>query len=274
MKFPGLLLRLLFLFPLRLSLLTLHLVLSLFLCFGVFKFTRSNTRKEIVRWWLHVACRMIGIRIKSIGTITPHSPVCIVANHISWLDIVVLGGTYPVSFLSKDEIRHWPIIGYIGTVAGTLYIKRGSGSTQAIQQIKDQLEASNNISIFPEATTGTGEKLQRFYPRMFAALMDGKTHIQPIALIYPPPEQPQINTVNPRVPLQSSSNFLFHALKTILAPTTPVVMRHTPAFLVKPGDTRESVAKKAYLAIDQELQVSPPDREAPPVYQKNTAHAD
>ncbi len=236
-------------FPYRLALMCLHLFLGIFICLVVFRFTSIDTKKQIVCWWLGWVCKIINLKITTIGTSTTHRPFCIVSNHTSWLDILVIGSQYPVSFLSKHEIKLWPVIGYLGTAANTLYIKRGSGSQNAIEQIHQHLSKQNNIVIFPEATTNNGIDLGKFYPRIFASVIHGEVYIQPIALKYPMPDAQHISAINPIVPLKNSPNFLISALRIIMAPKTPVTMFHADAFLPEPNSMRRAVSDRAYLSI-------------------------
>jgi len=123
---------------LRLLHLLAHFFNGLYLSYTRLHGTQSHDLSEeqhkIIQNWLHRSAEIIGIDIQIHGT--PHqAPVFIVANHISWLDIIIISSVLPVSFLSKAEIRSWPIIGTLAAKAGTLFIKRGSrnGAAEAIE---------------------------------------------------------------------------------------------------------------------------------------------
>ncbi|WP_422382735.1 lysophospholipid acyltransferase family protein [Marinicellulosiphila megalodicopiae] len=110
----------------------------------------------------------------------------VVANHISWLDIVVLGSVIPTDFLSKSEVRNWPLIGWMANQIGTLFIKRGGGGdvdglkVQMLEYVND----GKNILFFPEGTTGKGDGLMVFRPRLFSTAIDAKANILPLAIKY------------------------------------------------------------------------------------------
>jgi 1-acyl-sn-glycerol-3-phosphate acyltransferase len=86
-----------------------------------------------------------------------------VSNHISWLDIAVLGSGARVFFLAKAEIEKWPVFGNLAKGGGTLFIKRGSGDSVRIrEQIAEFLSKDIPVLFFPEATTTDGSKVKKY----------------------------------------------------------------------------------------------------------------
>ena len=108
-----------------------------------------------------------------------------VANHISWMDIAVLG-SQGVGFLSKSEIRQWPVIGWLGEKSGTVFIQRGgkNASQIAATAIANKIASGDSILVFPEGTTSSGENVRRFHARIFAPALDHQLLVQPIVLQY------------------------------------------------------------------------------------------
>ena len=84
---------------------------------------------HVVSRWLGVLSRIFGVRIQTYGTALPQNTL-FVSNHISWLDILILGKLVPIHFLSKYEVKTMPIFGWLATRAGTLYIKRGNKDSE------------------------------------------------------------------------------------------------------------------------------------------------
>ncbi|KAG1694956.1 1-acyl-sn-glycerol-3-phosphate acyltransferase [Nymphon striatum] len=89
-------------------------------------------------------------------------------------------------FLSKAEVRKWPVIGWLGEKGGTVYIERGgkNASQIASQEIAKKINAGDNILVFPEGTTSTAGDVRRFHARIFAPAMDHNLSVQPIAVQY------------------------------------------------------------------------------------------
>jgi 1-acyl-sn-glycerol-3-phosphate acyltransferase len=140
---------------------------------------------KIVTGWLGRAARAFGVRIKSYGTPLPQKTL-FVSNHISWLDILVLGHLVPIHFLSKEEVRTMPLFGWLATRAGTLYIKRGNkrSASESSSEITAALNLYHNSLIFAEGTTSNGN-IKKFHGRMMQSAIDAHAMVQPVAIFYP-----------------------------------------------------------------------------------------
>lgn len=122
--------------------------------------------------------------VRVIGEL-PKRPMLWVSNHVSWTDIPLLGMLLPLSFLSKAEVRHWPVAGWLAEKAGTLFIRRGGGDSQRLrEQISAQLGDARPLLIFPEGTTTDGRQLRTFHGRLLAGAIDQGVAVQPVAIEY------------------------------------------------------------------------------------------
>jgi len=128
--------------------------------------------------------RSLGFRPRTRGK-PADGPVLYISNHISWSDIPILGGAAPLCFLSKAEVRRWPLIGWLAEQAGTLFIQRGQGrSGQARKEISAALARGQSVLVFPEATTSSGLTVLDFHDRLIHAAVDAGVPIQPISIGY------------------------------------------------------------------------------------------
>ncbi len=139
--------------------------------------------KALIRLWLNGARYFTGCKMSSKKTPIQH-PTLIICNHVSWLDILVLGGTYQLHFLSKEEVSQWPIVGFLTVISGTLLIKRGSGSQGAIDEIQNALSQGDNVGLFPEGTTSSGENTKAFHSRLLKSAYGAKSSISVFSLSY------------------------------------------------------------------------------------------
>lgn len=192
----------------------------------------------------HWACRCLGLQVQVHGD-TPAYPSLIVSNHISWSDIPILGSLTPVLFLSKAEVRDWPIIGWLAEQAGTLFIKRGGGRARRVRRsIADQLEAGQAVLVFPEGTTGQGKSVLPFHGLLLGAAADTGRPIQPVTISYRRQGQP-----DPVAPFVGDDAFHHHLLRLLSQPPTRVDVLFHPAFAVAPGAATSETATAAQAIV-------------------------
>lgn len=136
---------------------------------------------------------LAGIRVVRRGQLHPGRPLLLVANHISWLDIVVVGSLAPVSFVAKDEMRTWPVFGWLARMQRTVFIARDRRRSVGEQAgaIASRLAAGEAIVLFPEGTTSDGHQVLPFKTALFEAarfaLVEGEMErgaVQPVGLDY------------------------------------------------------------------------------------------
>lgn len=171
----------------RLLRVILHILLGLLLALvcDAFRAPYRPRVRRIVRWWLQHLLKVLAVRVRVQGQV-PAVGHFLVSNHISWLDIPVLASQANIYFLSKEEVRQWPLIGALAAAAGTLFIRRGGGeSKQKAEEIAGHLRDGRNILLFPEGTTTDGSGVRRFFRQLFAAPVLADVPVQPVALRYP-----------------------------------------------------------------------------------------
>ncbi|HVL01079.1 MAG TPA: lysophospholipid acyltransferase family protein [Dongiaceae bacterium] len=143
--------------------------------------------RAIMQRWYARMLRILNVDVDVIGTI-PHEKdgaVILIANHISWVDIPLIGGQTPVNFLSKAEVLQWPLVGSIAQTVGTLFIHRGSGDTEHVMHVMHE-RLSHNLSVlfFPEGTTTDGTKVRRFHKKLFKVCHDTDVQVVPLLIHY------------------------------------------------------------------------------------------
>ncbi len=145
---------------------------------------RYKHPEPLAAHFFRVMARIIGLRIQVEGQVTG-TPALLVGNHISWLDILVIGGQAHTLFVSKADVKGWPIVSLMTRAGRTLYIERGGhGTANLREQMGARFEDGHRVLIFPEGTTTSGETTRRFQPRLFAASIDHDVPVQVFALHY------------------------------------------------------------------------------------------
>ncbi len=141
-------------------------------------------REQQVQRWAARMLQLAGIRLDVAGQPRAAGPVLLVANHISWLDIVVMHAAHYCRFVSKADVQHWPLIGTLATGAGTLYIERASrrDAMRVVHHMTARLQAGDVVAIFPEGTTGDGITMLPFHANLVQAAVSAGAPVQPLAL--------------------------------------------------------------------------------------------
>lgn len=140
----------------------------------------------LVREWSRRMLALMGIELVLQGEVPRHGPLLQVANHISWLDILVMNAAHPSRFVSKADVQRWPVLGSLITGAGTLYIERESrrDAMRVVHRVAERLREGDVVSFFPEGTTGDGQGLLPFHANLLQSAIAASAPALPVALRY------------------------------------------------------------------------------------------
>ncbi len=141
------------------------------------------------RFFLQWFGEALGLEVRVEGSPVGRD-VLYVSNHISWLDILAMGGATHSQFVSKDDVIGWPLVGMLARIGGTIFIDRNSrrAAHGQVDQLGSALLRHVPITLFPEGTTGDGSILLPFRPALFASVAPPPAAIvvQPVAIDYGP----------------------------------------------------------------------------------------
>ncbi|MCB1507322.1 MAG: 1-acyl-sn-glycerol-3-phosphate acyltransferase [Hyphomicrobiaceae bacterium] len=136
---------------------------------------------------------LLDVRVIVRGRPEPTRPLLICSNHVSWLDIPVLGSIQPVSFISKDEVAGWPVIGFLARQQDTIFIDRTRrhATGEATQAMADALSEDRALVLFPEGTSSDGRAVLPFMSSLIGAVQkeivnegEAGARIQPVVVCY------------------------------------------------------------------------------------------
>lgn len=176
----------------RLPLFVIHLVVGIpltLICFlpgiGALPAGGMTLMRRAHRSWQRIFLMVLGIRLRIRGRL-PAGPCLVVANHISWLDIVMLQALWPMWLVAKAEIRHWPLVGWLAHVAGTLFIQRGSGESRrrVARRMSALLKRGERVGIFPEGGIRREAGVKLFHAPLFAPAIRARVPVVPVAIRY------------------------------------------------------------------------------------------
>lgn len=169
----------------RLAWSIVHLLHGALICLCVFPFLGSAQRMQRVGWWSRRLLHVLGIGLQVRGELHA-APVLVIANHVSWLDILAINALRPVRFVSKADVRHWPLLGWLVACGGTLFIERERkrDALRVVHQVAEALREGDVVAVFPEGTTSDGHGLLPFHGNLLQAAIATHTPVQPLALRY------------------------------------------------------------------------------------------
>lgn len=173
--------------------------------------TGGAWREGLIRGWAHAVLRAFGVGVRitgspavrggaaGIGGGLPGAPadaagiragapgVLVVANHVSWLDIPLVAAACPGRMLAKSDIRHWPVLGPLAALGGTLFVERERLRTlpATVRSLASALRGGARVVVFPEGGTRCGRGPGgRFRPAAFQAAIDAGAAVQPLRIRY------------------------------------------------------------------------------------------
>lgn len=150
------------------------------------RFPRLPQEQKEIRiqaWSLEMLARL-AIKLIVDGVPPAHGPVLLIANHISWLDITALHAARYCRFVSKADVKRWPLIGTLATGVGTLFIERESrrDAMRVVRYMTESLRAGDVLAVFPEGTTSDGVNLLPFHANLLQAAIAADAPVLPVAL--------------------------------------------------------------------------------------------
>jgi 1-acyl-sn-glycerol-3-phosphate acyltransferase len=158
-----------------------HGVVIVLLRFGTMP---TAQRHFYVQWWATKTLRLMGITLRVEGAPVAGA-VLLVANHISWLDIMAVHAVCPhARFVSKADVKSWPLMRHLVDAGGTLYLERERkrDALRVVHAMAEALKAGDTVAIFPEGTTSDGQALLPFHANLLQAAIVTETPVQPVAI--------------------------------------------------------------------------------------------
>jgi 1-acyl-sn-glycerol-3-phosphate acyltransferase len=195
--------------------------------------------------WSGALLKALGIRIEAdLRHATAGS--LIVANHISWVDVFVINAHLPAAFVAKEEVKHWPLIGWLAAKNETIFLRRGSrGHAKIInQEIAEVLAKDKYVAVFPEGTTTDGTCLLNFHAALIQPALVAGHPVLPIALSYWEP-----NGERSLAPRYDGDISLGACIRNILSRKQTIARLSSQPVLGLNGEDRRQVAAAARESI-------------------------
>lgn len=140
----------------------------------------------LVREWSRRMLDIMGVTLSVQGDVPKGGPLLLLPNHVSWLDILVINAAYPARFVSKADVKHWPVLGALITGTGTILIERERrrDAMRVVHHMVEHLKAGEVVAVFPEGTTNDGASLLPFHANLLQAAITTDCPAVPVGLKY------------------------------------------------------------------------------------------
>jgi len=199
--------------------------------------------------------RIIGIRLKVTGALVAGRPLLLVTNHLSYLDIAIIGSGHAVRFTPKSEIATWPVIGGICRLCDAVFIDRRPDKVIEMKQATQSALASGAVvCLFPESSTGSGVHLLPFRSSLFSLAEEpaGGCHliVQPAAIAYRRIRRLPIDSVQwPRIAWYGDMNLVPHVWELLKLGPIDAEMIFLPPLSFSQCRDRKEMAMQCRQAI-------------------------
>ena len=225
---------------------------------GLYAALRGHARGQpgwlprAVCWWHGRLVRALEVEVRIEGRLEPGC--LLVGNHVSWLDIPILGAQGEIGFLAKSDVRRWPLIGWLAGLAGTRFIERGAHQAESvIHRLLADLASERTVMIFPEGTTTDGRTLGRFHPRLFAIAQNPEVRVQPVAIRY---RRRDTLALDQSVPYIGDDSLIANLSRLVRHPGLIACVHFLPSMQALEGESRRALAERARAAILETLDVA------------------
>lgn len=245
---------------------------------AAFQFPRLDGAQvaHVKRRWSLKLLQLFNVRLKVRGDppgVAPRSAM-VVGNHVSWLDIFAIMAVSPSHFVSKAEVRNWPLIGWLSARTGTLFLERGrrQDTVRVNIAMRELLLGGERLAVFPEGTTTEGGEVKPFHASLLQPAVDARAPICPVAIRYCRPD----GSVSVEASYAGELSFA-QSLRRILAQEEIHVELVFGAPIDSAGKSRAELARQSETAIASALRLPVPHRKpgrpsGPPAAAPSVAH--
>jgi len=157
------------------------------------KLSKDDKLQEIKNW-SQETLNILGIHVvhesDHARMANNRAPLLLVANHVSWIDALIIQTIQPSIFVAKSEVKRWPIVGQIATACGVVFVDRGSPSSarRMVDDVSSALHHGYCVAGFPEGTSSEGNTVSLFHANLFEAAINHHIQVQPLAIRYTNPQ--------------------------------------------------------------------------------------
>jgi 1-acyl-sn-glycerol-3-phosphate acyltransferase len=214
--------------------------------------------RRLVPMYYHRLClKLLGVRVEVQGIPAPERPLLFVANHCSWLDILVFSSVTPLVFIAKHEIERWPLVGLLAKLQRTVFVDRSRRhATESVnREIAARMAAGDPVVLFGEGTASDGNFVLPFRSALFGAVRDAlggaeRGYVQPVSLAYTRLHGlPMGRQFRPFAAWYGDIGLMAHFWRVLREGAIDAVVSFGPAIAVDAAADRKALARTTHDAV-------------------------
>jgi 1-acyl-sn-glycerol-3-phosphate acyltransferase len=223
------------------------------------KFPKLNREQKLqsIQQWSQDTLDVLGIRVVHDTPLrkikNADVPLLLVANHVSWVDALIIQSIQPSIFVAKAEVKSWPIVGSIATGCGVVFVNRGSPSSarRMVDDLSSALHHGYCVAGFPEGTSSEGSSVRLFHANLFEAAINHQVEVLPMAIRY---INPHTGALCIRAAFIGDIGFVA-SLHQIMTATGIHAKVHVGERLSPTGHSRRTLAQLSQRSVSQQLEL-------------------
>jgi 1-acyl-sn-glycerol-3-phosphate acyltransferase len=233
--------------------------------------------------WHRMACALVGIRVREIGRAASDRPLLITANHVSWLDITVLGSRMPLSFVAKSEVASWPVFGLFAKLQRSVFVERErrSATGRTASELGARLAEGDAMVLFAEGTSNSGNEVLPFRSALIGAARHAVADegedvwIQPLALAYTDLQGvPMGRQFRAHVAWYGDMEMIPHFMNVVRKGAVDVTVVWGGALRVSSSDDRKALTRRLERSVREMAAEARAGRERPAVSAESDSEAE
>jgi len=218
----------------------------------------GGVKRHLPVVWHRIACGLVGIRVREVGRPARERPLLIAANHVSWLDITVLGSRMPLSFVAKSEVASWPVFGLFARLQRSVFVdrQRRSATGKTAAELGTRLASGDAMVLFAEGTSNSGNEVLPFRSALIGAARHAvagegdEVCIQPLALAYTDLHGlPMGRQFRPHVAWYGDMEMVPHFMNVVRQGAVDVTVIWGEPVRVRPGEDRKTLTRRLETAV-------------------------
>jgi len=223
------------------------------------KFPRLSREQKLeqIKTWSRNTLKILGIQVVHETSLTPietsPSPLMLVANHVSWVDALIIQSIQPSIFVAKSEVKNWPVVGSIATGCGVVFVDRGSPSSarRMVDELSSALHHGYCVAGFPEGTSSEGHTVSLFHANLFEAAINHDIQVQPLAIRYTNPMSGELCL---KAAFIGDIGFV-QSLHQVMASHGIEAKVHAGELLSPQGHSRRTLAHLSHRSVSSQLEL-------------------